>query len=45
MITYMWNPENETNDFIHKIETDSQTKQIYGYQMGNRGRGKLGVWD
>ena len=43
MITYMWNPENETNDFIHKI--DSQTKQIYGYQMGNRGRGKLGVWD
>ena len=34
------------NTWVHsQIETDSQTKQIHGYQMGNRGRGKLGVWD
>ena len=24
-ITYMWNPKNNTNESIYKIETDSQT--------------------
>ena len=40
----MWNLKNDTNEFIYK--TDSQRKQIYGYQSGTgRGRGKLRVWD
>ena len=26
-ITYMWNPKNNTNESIYKIETDSQTQK------------------
>ena len=41
-ITYM-----QTNEFIHKAETDSQTyrKQSYGYHGKSLGGHKLGIWD
>ena len=33
-ITYMQNHKYDTNEPIWKIETDSLTKQISGYQWG-----------
>ena len=46
----MWNLKiflNDTNEFIYKTKTDSQTsKKTYGYQRGNvMERDKLGAWD
>ena len=32
----MWNLKYERNELIYKAETDSETKQIYGYQRGSR---------
>ena len=43
----MWNlKKNDTNVFIYKTETDSQS-EFYTYQVGKGevGRGRLGVWD
>ena len=37
--------KKDTNELIYRIEIDSHRKQIYGYQRGNKGRDKLGVWD
>ena len=37
-ITYMWNLKNNTNEYIYKTETDSQTQETYGYQKGKGGR-------
>ena len=40
----MWNLKNDTNELIiYKTETDSKTKQTYGYQRGKGRRDKLGV--
>ena len=37
--------KNDTNDCIYETETDSQTKQIYGYERGNVAeKDRLGVW-
>ena len=37
---------NDINEPTCKTETDSKTKQAYGYHRGQgRGRDKLGVWD
>ena len=33
----MQNLKNNTNESTYKTETDSQRKQIYGYQRGKRG--------
>ena len=33
-ITYMWSLKYDTNELIYETRTDSQTKQIYGYQSG-----------
>ena len=44
----MWNlKKNDTNELIiYKTETDSQTKQTYGYQgEGSGGGDRLGIWD
>jgi len=38
----MWNLKFNANELIYETETYSQT---YGYQRGNGGRDKLGVWD
>ena len=38
-ITYVWNPKNNTNEYIYKTEqTQKHIKQTYGYQRGKRGR-------
>ena len=37
-ITYMWYLKNNTNEYIYKTETDSQTQETYGYQKGKGGR-------
>ena len=44
---YMWNPKNNTNESIYKIETDSQTWKTNMYKPKGRRmwRDKLGVWD
>ena len=39
-ITSVWNLKSNTNVFIYKTETDSQSIQIYGYQRENRGGGR-----
>ena len=45
-ITYTWNLKVSANEFIYKIETDSQTKNKLKVSKGERGRrDKLGVWD
>ena len=42
----MWNLiKNDINELIYKTETDSQISKTYGYQRGNKGGDKLGVWD
>ena len=34
VITYLWNLENDTNEFIHNTERNSQTQKInYGYTL------------
>ena len=33
------------NLFTKQKQTHRHRKQIYGYQRGKGGRGKLGVWD
>ena len=45
-ITYMWNLIKNTNELIHKTETDSQIlKSNLWYKRGNvRGSDKLGDW-
>ena len=35
-VTYMWNLKNNTNECIYKIETESQTKQTFGYHREER---------
>ena len=47
-ITYMWDlKKNDTNEFIYKTETDSQTENKFMVSKGERqwGRDKLGVGD
>jgi len=45
-ITYTWNLKVSANEFIYKIETDSQTENKLKVSKGERGRrDKLGVWD
>ena len=39
-ITYMWNLEYNTNEFIYKAETDSQTEKINMVIKGERGLGE-----
>ena len=43
----MWNLKYNTNEFISKIETDSQTQKMkFVVNKGQRGeRDKLAVWD
>ena len=42
----MWNLKNDTNEFINKTETASQTyKANLWLPKGQRVKGKLGVWD
>ena len=37
--------KSDTNDCIYETETDSQTKQIYGYERGKvADKDRLGVW-
>ena len=47
-ITYMWNLKYDTNEFIYKTETDSQTQRtdlwLPGVGWGKEWDG-LGVWD
>ena len=48
MLSLMWNlKKNDTNEFICKIETDSQTLKIISWlPKGKDGwKVKLGVWD
>ena len=46
-ITYVWNLKNNTNEYIYKTETDSQTYKTNMVIKGERwaGRDKLGTWD
>ena len=46
-ITYIWNINKDTNLFTKQKEIHKNTKQTYGYQRGQvgRGRDKLEVWD
>ena len=46
-ITYMWNLKNNTNESIYKKQKQTHRcrKQTYGYQKGEGGKDKLGVWD
>ena len=46
-IAYMWNLKNNTNEFIYKTETDSETWKTNLRLPKERGgvRDKLGVWD
>ena len=44
----MWNlkKKKDTNEIIHKTETDSETwERTYSYQGAKQGGEKLGVWD
>ena len=42
-IIYMWSLKNNTNESIHKTETDSDIKkQTYGYQRGE-GKGEVQI--
>ena len=43
----MWKLKNNTNEFIYKIETDSQAHKtnLWLPKAKERGRGKLQVWD
>ena len=43
----MWNLKNNTNEFIYKTETDSETWKTNLRLPKERGgvRDKLGVWD
>ena len=42
MITYMWNPEYNTNELICKIERDSQTWLVVAKRQGWGGEGRIG---
>ena len=45
-MTYMWNLENNTDEFIYKTETDSQSQTTdLELPKGKRGRDELGVWN
>ena len=37
-ITSMWNLKNNTNEFIYKTETDSQTESKHMVTKGERGQ-------
>ena len=44
----MWNLKNDTNEFIHKTETDSLTQETNLWLPKGKegcGRDKLGGWD
>ena len=43
----MWNPKNDTNEFICKTDLDSQTLRMNSWLIGQRGKGRkrVGVWD
>ena len=36
-ITYLWNLKFDTNEFIYKMETNSQTQRTYSWLSGGRG--------
>ena len=36
-ITYLWNLKFDTNEFIYKMETNSQTQRTYSWVSGGRG--------
>ena len=45
-ITYMWNVKIiQINLYTKQKQTHKHRKQTYGYQRGEEGREKLGVWD
>ena len=41
----MWNLKYDTNEFIYKTETDSQTKRQDYLRVKGWGRDKSGVWE
>ena len=45
-ITYMWNLKKwYKGTYLQNRNRLTDRKQTYGYQMGKRGRDKLGIWD
>ena len=36
-ITYLWNLKSDTNEFIYKMETNSQTQRTDSWLSGGRG--------
>ena len=44
MISLLCDIKYDTNELIYKSQTHGHRKETYGYQKGNRGRDKLGIW-